>query len=90
LKLIIQIIHNLGQTDYANQCLHSAWKTAEAIMIPKPGKNLGEVESYRPISLLPIMSKLFKKLIIKRLKPIIADKHLVPTHQFGFRKITRQ
>jgi predicted metallopeptidase len=55
-------------------------------MIPKPGKNLSEVESYRPISLLPIMSKLLDKLILKRLKPIIAEKYLVPTHQFGFRK----
>jgi hypothetical protein len=63
-----------------------AWKTAEVIMIPKPGKNLSEMESYRPISLLPIMSKLFEKLIPKRLKPIIADKHLVPKHQFAFRK----
>jgi hypothetical protein len=53
-------------------------------MIPKPGKNLSEVESYRPISLLPIMSTLFEKIILKRLKPIIAEKHLVPTHQFGF------
>jgi hypothetical protein len=55
-------------------------------MIPKPGKNLSEVETYRPISLLPIMSKLFEKLILKRLKPIITEKHLVPTHRFGFRK----
>jgi hypothetical protein len=55
-------------------------------MIPKPGKNLSEVESYRPISLLLITSKLFEKLILKRLKPIIAEKHLVPKHQFGFRK----
>jgi hypothetical protein len=62
------------------------WKSAEVIMIPKPGKNLSEVESYRPISLLPIRSKLFEKLILKRLTPIIAEKHLVPTHQFGFRK----
>jgi hypothetical protein len=36
------------------------------------------------VSLLPIMSKLFEKLILKRLKSIIAEKHLVPTHQFGF------
>jgi hypothetical protein len=63
-----------------------AWKTAEVIMIPKPGKNLSEVESYWPISLLPIMSKMFEKLILKRLKPSIADKHLVPTHQFHFRR----
>jgi hypothetical protein len=55
-------------------------------MILKPGKSLSEMESYRPISLLPIMLKLFEKLILKRLKPIIAEKHLVPTQHFGFRK----
>jgi hypothetical protein len=49
-----------------------AWKTAEVIMIPKPGKNLSEEESYRSILLLPIMSK--------RLKHVVAEKHLVPTH----------
>jgi hypothetical protein len=46
---------------------------------------LGEVGSYRPISLLPIMSKLFEKLILKRLRAITEEKHPVPTHQFGFR-----
>jgi hypothetical protein len=44
------------------------------------------VESYQPISLLQVMSKLFEKQILKNLKLIIAEKHLVPTHQFGFRK----
>jgi hypothetical protein len=32
------------------------------------------------------MPELIEKLILKGLKPIIAEKHLVPTHQFGFRK----
>jgi hypothetical protein len=32
------------------------------------------------------MSKLFEKLILRRFKPITEEKHLVPTHQFGFRK----
>jgi hypothetical protein len=64
----------------------NACKTAKVIMILKPGKNVSEVESYRPISLLPIMSKLFEKLILKGLKPFIEEKHLVPKHQFGCRK----
>jgi hypothetical protein len=77
-------------TTLINACIRlhhvpDAWKTAEVIMIPKPSKNLSEVDSYRPISLLPIMSKLFEKLILKRLKPIIDENHLVPAHQFGFR-----
>lgn len=64
----------------------SIWKVAEIIMIPKPGKLLNEVTSYRPISLLPIISKVFEKLLLKRLKPIIERKKLIPNHQFGFRQ----
>jgi hypothetical protein len=54
-------------------------------MIPKPGKNKMDVKSYRPISLIPILSKVLEKLILKRLKPIIEDQNLIPFHQFGFR-----
>ena len=53
-------------------------------MIAKPGKSPYEVESYRPISLLPVISKLFEKLL-KRLKPIIQNEKLIPEHQFEFR-----
>ena len=49
-------------------------KVAEVIMISKPGKPSHEAALYRPISLLPMMSKLFEKLLIKRLKPIIERK----------------
>ena len=61
------------------------WKIAEIIVIPKQGKPLSEVTSYRPISLLPLFSKLFEKLLLKRLDPIIEQRKLIPTHQFGFR-----
>ena len=60
------------------------WKVAEGIMIAKPGKPPHEAASYWPISLLPVMSKLFEKLLNKRLKPIIERKNLLPNHQFGF------
>jgi len=53
-------------------------------MIPKPGKPPHKAASYWLISLLPMMSKLFEKLLIKRLKPIIERKNLIPNHQFGF------
>jgi len=77
-------------TTLINACIRlnhvpDVWKVAEVIMIPKPGKNLSEVESYRPISLLSTMAKLFEKLILKRLKPILDRNNLIPSHQFGFR-----
>lgn len=61
------------------------WKIAEIIVIPKPGKPPTEVTSYRPISLLPTMSKIFERLLLKRLSPIIREQNLIPSHQFGFR-----
>lgn len=61
------------------------WKRAQVIMLLKPGKPPEQVTSYRPISLLPSLSKLFEKLLLKRLKPIIEVKQIIPEHQFGFR-----
>lgn len=36
------------------------WKVAEVIMVPKPGKNLTDVTSYRPISILPTFAKVLE------------------------------
>ena len=44
----------------------SYWKTAEVIKILKPGKPATEATSYRPLSLLPVLSKLFEKLLLER------------------------
>ena len=41
-------------------------KIAQIIMIPKPGKNPTDVSSYRPISLLPITSKVLENLSLKK------------------------
>lgn len=61
------------------------WKIAEVIVIPKPGKPTTEVTSYRPISLLPALSKVFERLLLKRLNKIVNERKLIPNHQFGFR-----
>jgi hypothetical protein len=52
----------------------------------KPGKPPNELTSYRPISLLPIVSKVFEKLLLKRLLPIVEINRLIPDHKFGFRQ----
>lgn len=61
------------------------WKIAQIILIPKPGKNPAQVKSYRPISLLPILSKLFEKLLLKRIQSLTSQRVLIPDHQFGCR-----
>lgn len=61
------------------------WKVAQIILILKPGKPTDLPSSYRPISLLPTLSKVFEKLIFQRLLPIVETQHILPDHQFGFR-----
>jgi len=61
------------------------WKVAQIIMIQKPGKPAELAESYRPINLLPALSKLVEKLLLSRLSEIIERPKIIPNHQFGFR-----
>jgi hypothetical protein len=42
-------------------------------MIPKPGKLLEEASSYRLISVLPVMSRIFEKAMFKRVCLIIDE-----------------
>ncbi|GFW29333.1 hypothetical protein TNCV_742751 [Trichonephila clavipes] len=51
----------------------NAWKTAVVIPILKPGKNPKLAESHRPISLLPILSKLAEKIIAARLNDYLEN-----------------
>jgi hypothetical protein len=45
-----------------------------------------ELTSHRPISLLPIVSEVFEKLLLERLLPVLKNNRLIPNHQFGFRQ----
>ena len=42
--------------------------------------------NYRPISLLPLFSKLFEKVIVTRLRSYLNANAILNCHQFGFRK----
>jgi len=55
-------------------------------MILKPGKDPTDVSSYRPISLLPTISKVLEKLIHKQITKDTCQQGWIPHHQFGFRR----
>ena len=59
---------------------------AQLIMIPKPGKNLIDVSSYRPICLLPTISKVLVELILKTINKDLNPQDWIPKHQSGFRQ----
>ncbi|GFV25690.1 probable RNA-directed DNA polymerase from transposon X-element [Trichonephila clavipes] len=61
------------------------WKTASVIPILKPGKDPTLPDSFRPISLLPVLSKITEKVIQKRLCQHLNDNDILIPQQHGFR-----
>ncbi|GBP67634.1 Probable RNA-directed DNA polymerase from transposon BS [Eumeta japonica] len=61
------------------------WKEAEVIGIHKPGKPRDLPASYRPISLLSGLAKLFERVLKTRLSNHLFGKGLIIDEQFGFR-----
>ncbi|GBN36250.1 RNA-directed DNA polymerase from mobile element jockey [Araneus ventricosus] len=62
------------------------WKTATIIPILKPGKDPTDPVSYRPISLLPSISKIAEHIILSRLNDFLEENNILIPDQFGFRK----
>lgn len=54
------------------------WKLAHGVMLAKSGKDLKDVRSYRPISLLNTTGKLFERIVARRLQT-----HFVETNFFN-------
>jgi hypothetical protein len=85
--LCIQYLTQLFSAILLHGYFPTQWKVAQIILIPKPGKPPHQLSSYRPISLLPIVSKVFEKLLLKRLLPLVELVNLIPNHQLCFRPV---
>ncbi|GBP37385.1 Probable RNA-directed DNA polymerase from transposon BS [Eumeta japonica] len=63
----------------------SIWKEAEVIGIHKPGKPRDLPATYRPISLLSGLGKIYERILKSRLSEYLFSKGLIINEQFGFR-----
>jgi len=63
----------------------TAWKHARVISVLKPGKDPALPSSYRPISLLDTIGKLFEKILLARILHKVSERGLMRDEQFGFR-----
>ena len=63
----------------------SAWKEAKIVPIYKSGAS-SSVENYRPISVLPILSKLLEKAVHTQLSTFLERNNLLNDSQFGYRE----
>ena len=60
------------------------WKVAKVIPLFKSGSS-AEIDNYRPISILPILSKILEKMVYKQLIFYLESNSLLSDYQFGFR-----
>ena len=60
-------------------------KRATIIPIFKKGEK-DNMNNYRPIALLPVMSKIFEKVINERITKVLDERGYIDENQYGFRK----
>ena len=64
----------------------TAWKLATLCMLLKPDKLSSLTTSYRPISLMSSIMKLFERVIEQRLRSYLEDIGFINKYQSGFRQ----
>ena len=74
-SVLVLLIHHLP----------SMWKHARVMSILKLGKDPAVLSSYRPISFLDTIGKLFEKILLARLLHVVSERGLMRDEQFGFR-----
>ena len=79
--LLVQIFNAILCTPH----FPPVWKHARVISILKPGKDPAQPSSYRPISLLDTIGKLFEKILLARILHEGGERGLLRDEQFGFR-----
>ena len=55
--------------------------------VKKPGMDTTDVSSYRPISNLPVLSKLLERLVVRQLMDYLQSTDLLPANQTRFRPV---
>jgi Reverse transcriptase (RNA-dependent DNA polymerase) len=92
--LTIDVLKRAGRTvsevlaRLFTSCLHEenipeSWKNASIIILHKKG-DTEDLKNYRPISLLPILYKVFTKILSNRLETVLDENQ--PREQAGFRR----
>lgn len=69
-----------------NKYFPKKWKLAKVYPIEKKGKDSSKYDSFRPISLLPNVSKVYEVIINQALQRYCDDNAVIPNCQFGFRR----
>ena len=84
IKYIAEPLSHQVNNSFTNGRVPDSLKIAKVCTIFKSGNN-ADFTNYRPISVLPIFSKLFEKLVYIRLLNYLSQHSILSDNQYGFR-----
>ena len=82
---ILEPLTNIFNLSFKQGIFPFCYKTAKVIPVHKQN-DVMEMNNYRPISLLPVLSKMLEKLMYSRLNSFIDSNNFLSDAQYGFRK----
>lgn len=78
-------LSHLFNLSLANGVFPNDWKTARVVPIFKAAGNKSDLSNYRPISILPVVTKVFEHLVCSQLHSYLHEFNLLTDSQSGFR-----
>jgi hypothetical protein len=84
-KRAITFLTKVFNAVFRRKYLPSTWKHARVVFILKPAKDPALPSSYRPISLLDTVGKLFERILLARVLREVSEGGLLRDEKFGFR-----
>ena len=82
---LVKPLFNIFQFSLETRNFPTYWKRGNIVPVHKKG-NRDLINNYRPVSLLPIFSKIYEKCIHDTLYNYFEGNDLLSKNQFGFRK----
>ena len=85
--MILPFVKIMANQSFSEGIFPKAWKSAQITpLLKKPSLDHNVASSYRPISNLPVLSKLSQRLVLNRVMSYLNNSNLLPTHQSAYRR----
>lgn len=89
-RIVASVLPDLLPSIFNCLCRHGyfpkQWKVARIIFFVKKNKLVTDPGSYRPVSLLPTIGKVFEKILFHRISYYLNCNKILHNNQFGFRE----
>ena len=84
--MFLPFLKNIVNQSFSEWTIRKSWKSAQiSLLLNKPTLYHNVASSYKPISNLPVLSKLSERLVLNRVMSYLINSNLFPTHQSAYR-----